>query len=57
MTERMDLSQKERYDIVAYRIKCAEKTLGEIDDLLALRSPLLRICNPQQTPAGICNPE
>ena len=28
MTERMDLSQTERYDIVAYRIECAEKTLG-----------------------------
>ena len=37
MTERMGLSQKERYDIVAYRIECAEKTLGEIDNLLALK--------------------
>ena len=37
MTERMDLSPKERYDIVAYRIECAEKTLGEIDNLLALK--------------------
>lgn len=37
MTERMDLSRQERYDIVAYRIECAEKTLGEIDNLLALK--------------------
>ena len=37
MTGRMDLSQTERYDIVAYRIECAERTLGEIDNLLALK--------------------
>ena len=37
MTERMDLSPQERYDIVAYRIECAENTLGEIDNLLALK--------------------
>ena len=37
MTERMDLSPQERYDIVAYRIDCAENTLGEIDNLLALK--------------------
>lgn len=37
MTERNSLSQQERYDIVAYRIECAEKTLGEIDNLLALK--------------------
>ena len=37
MTKRMDLSSRERYDIVSYRIECAEKTLGEIDNLLALK--------------------
>ena len=37
MTERMDLSPQERYDIVAYRIECAENTLGEIDNLLAFK--------------------
>lgn len=37
MTGQMDLSQTERYDVVAYRIECAEKTLGEIDNLLALK--------------------
>lgn len=37
MTNRIDLSPQERYDIVAYRIECAEKTLGEIDNLLALK--------------------
>ena len=37
MTKWMDLSSRERYDIVSYRIECAEKTLGEIDNLLALK--------------------
>lgn len=37
MTKRMELTPQERYDIVAYRIECAENTLSEIDNLLALR--------------------
>lgn len=37
MTDRMNLTPKERYDIVSYRIECAERTLGEIDSLLALK--------------------
>ena len=31
------LTDQERIDIVSYRIECAEKTLGEIDNLLALK--------------------
>lgn len=31
------LTDQERIDIVRYRIECAEKTLGEIDNLLALK--------------------
>ena len=30
------LTDQERIDIVSYRIECTEKTLGEIDNLLAL---------------------
>lgn len=37
MKKTMDLTPQERYDIVAYRIECAENTIGEIDDLLALK--------------------
>ena len=37
MTNLMELSPQERYDIVRYRIECAEKTLGEIDSLLTLK--------------------
>lgn len=37
MTKNMELTPQERYDIVKYRIECAENTLGEIDNLLALR--------------------
>jgi len=37
MKMKSNLSPKERYDIVAYRIKCAENTLDEIDNLLALQ--------------------
>lgn len=33
----MTLTPQERYDIVSYRIECAEKTLEEIDNLLALK--------------------
>ncbi len=33
----IDLTQQERYDIVCYRIKNAEKTLGEIEHLIALK--------------------
>lgn len=37
MKMKSNLSPKERYDIVAYRIECAENTLDEIDNLLALQ--------------------
>ena len=37
MTKKMELTPQERYDIVTYRIECAENTLGEIDNLLALK--------------------
>ena len=32
-----DLTPQQRYDIVSYRVDCAEKTLEEIDNLLALK--------------------
>ena len=31
------ITDQERIDIVRYRIECAEKTLGEIDNLLAFK--------------------
>ena len=37
MKKTMELTPQQRYDIVSYRIECAENTLGEIDNLLALK--------------------
>ena len=37
MKKTMELTPQQLYDIVSYRIECAENTLGEIDNLLALK--------------------
>lgn len=37
MKKTMELTLQERCDIVAYRMECAESTLDEIDNLLALK--------------------
>lgn len=37
MNTRLELTPQERYDIVSYRIENAQKTLGEIENLVALK--------------------
>lgn len=37
MKTRLELTQQERYDIVSYRIENAQKTLGEIENLISLK--------------------
>lgn len=37
MKTRLELTPQERYDIVSYRIENAQKTLGEIENLIALK--------------------
>ena len=37
MKTRLELTPQERYDIVSYRIENAQKTLDEIENLVALK--------------------